>query len=185
MRAALVALILVSPLLADARPITIGAGLGVSHSEVDAEAGLDASRTLNLFGRLGFSRRVAGQLELSRFDTEDGSGASIRTGTAALVVDLVDGGRWVPTLLAGIGLDRSSGPFGDSQSGHHLEGGFGIEYRAEGGFTLGADLRLGGRSLDEDDVVIQNDTPVVFLAGPSRLAAGEYRSARLWLGVRF
>jgi hypothetical protein len=101
----------------------------------------------------------------------------------ALVVDLVDGKRVVPTIIAGVGLDSADDGF-STQRGHHIEGGLGLEYRSPGGFTIGADVRLGGRSVEQDEVVI-NDDDVVFLVGPDRLTEGEYRSARVWLGVRF
>jgi opacity protein-like surface antigen len=164
-----------------ANPVTAGVSLGLAHSAADADVGVDSSRTLGLFGRIGLSSRLSGQLEVSRHSTEDGSNLDIRTGTALLVVDLKSGGRWMPMLMAGAGLDRAEGEF-SSTSGHHFEGGFGLEYRSDGGLTLGADVRLGGRSIDDDDVVIQDD--VVFIA-PSQMREGEYRSARITLGVRF
>lgn len=162
-------------------PVTAGVSVGVSHSLADDEAGLDGSRTLGLFGRLGLTPRLAGQLEVARFDTDDGSGTNIRTGTAALVVDLTTGGkRWVPTLLGGVGIARESHDFGGTTA-RHGEVGLGLEYRGSGGLVIGVDARVGGRILEEQ-VVAQDD--VLFFA-PSRLQGGEYRSARLWAGVRF
>ncbi|MBS1118730.1 MAG: hypothetical protein H6Q90_958, partial [Deltaproteobacteria bacterium] len=125
--------------------ITAGVSLGLSQAKADAQA--DASQTLGLFGRLGLSSRLSGQLELSRYQTDDGSSVDIRTATALLVVDLARRGHWMPTLVAGIGIDDESSGF-SSTSGHHIEGGFGLEYRVDGGLTIGADLRMGGRSLD-------------------------------------
>ena len=175
------ALVLVLPAAAVAGPVTAGVSLGLAQSEADADLGADASQTLGLFGRLGFSSRISGQLEVSQYQTDDGSNVKIRTGTALLVVDLKANGPWMPTLIAGIGLDHAEGEF-SSTSGHHIEGGFGLEYRSTGGFTIGADVRLGGRSIDDGEVVAQDD--VVFFA-PSQLQEGEYRSARITFGVRF
>jgi hypothetical protein len=177
------------PTLADARPIVAGATLGLAQSKVDASD--DASRTLGLFGRLGLTPRLSAQLELQQYRTEDDSYKTLRTWTAALVVDLTAHPRWVPVLLAGAGLDHESYvDGGDAGHGHHFEGGFGIEYRHPGGLTLGADARLGGRSMESDDVIFEGDgkavppTGPVFLV-PSRLAEGEYRSLRLTLAIRF
>jgi len=181
-------LVLALPSAAVAGPITAGVSLGLAQSKADAELGTDSQQTVGLFGRLGFSSRISGQLEVSRYQTDDGTNATIRTGTALLVVDLKDRGPWMPVLVAGIGLDHAVDPSGLSSTtrGHHIEGGLGLEYRSAGGFTLGADVRLGGRSID-DQVVAQDDI-LCFVApcfGPSPLKEGEYRSARVTLGVRF
>jgi hypothetical protein len=73
--------------------------------------------------------------------------------------------------------------------GHHFEGGLGLEYRAQGGLVIGLDVRLGGRSLENSDVVIASpdqSPPIIddgrFVYG---VAEGEYRAARLTAGVRF
>ena len=54
---------------------------------------------------------------------------------------------------------------------HHIEGGFGLEYRADGGFVVSADFRLGGRSID-DEYEVQP------LAGTSRSITRSRRPAR-------
>ena len=167
----------------DARPITVGIGLGVSQSEADSNSGIGASQTLGLWGRLGFSSRVAGQLEVARYSTEDGSDVTIRNATALLVVDLMDRGPWMPILIAGLGLDSADDGF-STTSGHHIEGGLGIEYRSDGGLTVGTDIRLGGRSIDSQPIAL-DDRPGVTLFAPSRLREGEYRAARIVLGIRF
>jgi len=179
------------PALAHANPLTFGAALGLTQSDTDADAGLDATQTLGLWGRLGLSSRVSGQLEVTRFKAESGcdtctfgTKTSIRTGTALLVVDLTDHQTWVPTMSAGIGLDRDDGSF--PTTGHHIEGGFGLEYRGEGGVTLGADLRLGGRSIDPQDVLVGTAGTGIIEFVPARtLQAGGYKSLRVVLGVRF
>jgi hypothetical protein len=175
------------PSLAAANPITAGVHVGVTQSKDDGAAGVDASDTLGLFGRLGFNRRVSGQLEVQKIKTGDGSGVDVRTATASIIIDLTQGNsRLVPTLAAGLGIDSASPQYGSSTDGHHFEGGFGLEYRADGGLTIGAELRLGGRSIDSQDKavpVLEGD--VAYYTPSPGLRDGEYRSARLFLGVRF
>lgn len=191
MRTALALALIAIPSVTSANPITVGASLGLSETKIDSDNGADPTRTIGIFGRLGFSRRVAGQLELMRYKSESGCDTctfgtftDIKTGTASLIVDLTDGGRWVPTLAAGIGLDRDDGSF--PQHGHHIEGGFGVEYRGEGGFTFGIDLRMGGRSIDRDDQLVGlDDAPGRIAFAPTSMQEGEYRSGRVWLGIRF
>lgn len=174
------------PLTATAGPITAGVSLGLAQSKADAQA--DSNQTIGLFGRLAFTSRLAGQLELARYQTDATSNNNMRTGTALLVVDLAESRRWVPTLAAGIGLDRADSgcptcTWEGQTTGHHIEGGLGLEYRAEGGFTLGADLRMGGRSIDHGQLQPLQGGVIAF--APSHFSEGEYRSARVTLGIRF
>src|SRR5687768_10257016 len=134
-----------APSVAAAGPLTAGVNLGLSQSELDGQQGLDPSRTVGLFGRLAFNPRVAGQLEVARVQTGDEySQVNIRSATMSMVVDLGNKGRLVPILVAGIGMDWASNDYGGSSEAHHIEGGLGLEYRAEGGLTIGVDLRMGG-----------------------------------------
>ncbi|NVB85404.1 MAG: hypothetical protein HOV81_43975 [Kofleriaceae bacterium] len=176
------ALVLALPSLADARPITAGVGLGRLQAKADADG--DASDTVQLYGRIGLTRRISGQLELQKI-TLDGTSAVGRTGTALLVVDLGSHPHLVPTMFAGFGIDRGDNGFGGDQTGHHIEGGFGLEYRASGGLVISADLRLGGRSVDQSDEVypLAGVLPLYYPALPMR--EGEYRSARVGVGIRF
>jgi hypothetical protein len=190
--AVVLAPLLALPSLADARPVTAGIQAGVHHDKEDGDD--EGNRTLGLFGRVGLTKRISGQLEVQRIDTDDQywEPTTIRTGTVLLVVDLVDKGRLVPTLKVGAGLDRATTEW-STEDGHHYEGGFGLEYRAEGGFTVGIDLRMGGRSVDNDeeavpvgidDQGVPNDVAPLFADGAG-LREGEYRSARLWFGIDF
>ena len=166
---------------ASAGPITAGLSMGLAESKADASANTDANKTIGLYGRLRFTPRLAGQLELSRINTDD-QNLNIRSGTALLVVDLGSKGALVPILLAGIGVDVATGTY-TSKAAHHIEGGLGLEYRAPGGFTIGVDARMGGRSIDSAAAkgpVLQ----ALYRTSPS-LSEGEYRSARITLGVRF
>lgn len=177
-----------APSVAAAGPLTAGVNLGLSQSALDGEQGVDPSRTVGLFGRLAFNTRIAGQLEVAQIGAGDEyNPVNIRTATASLVVDLGSKGRLVPTLVAGIGYDWASDQYGYSTEAHHIEGGLGLEYRAEGGLTLGVDVRLGGRSLhDQEAIAYPTDVRggVAYIL-PSQLQEGEYRSAQLKLGVRF
>ena len=141
---AILAASLALPSLAAAGPITAGAALG--RIESDNEYDGEANPTQQLFGRIGLTSRLGVQLELQKIED---SNVDIRSGTALLVVELGNtGGRFVPLLVAGLGIDRASSDYYEA-SGSHKEGGLGLEYRADGGLTIGADVRLGGRSVDE------------------------------------
>jgi hypothetical protein len=170
---------LVVPALADARPLTFGVGLGRTQSAVDGDG--QADDTLQLFGRIGLTARLGAQLEVQRI--EDDSNLDNRTATALLVVELGGNGKLVPLLVAGFGVDHVSSDWGYEASGSHKEGGIGLEYRADGGLTIGADLRLGGRSIEQSGEVYPLD--VRALIAPGGLVSGEYRSGRVYAGVRF
>jgi hypothetical protein len=194
MRTWLAALVLAVPSLAVASPpITAGVDLGLAQSKADGDQGADATHTLGLFGRVGFTGRLGAQLELSKIDTGDYSDSTIRKATALLVVELGSRANFYPILLVGIGLDRESSNYGYSRNASHIEGGFGLEYRIPNGLTIGADIRMGGRSIDEEDYAypteggIRKDGQTTTIASytPSSLQEGEYRAARLTLGVRF
>lgn len=176
--APLLVVVLASP--ATARPVTVGVGVGSIEAEQDWDG--EADDTLQVFGRLGLTGRVAGQLELQKIDSSQ-SDVVVRTGTALLVVELGSSGRLVPTLFAGLGIDHAENPYGGSADGNHIEGGFGLEYRVDGGLVIGADVRLGGRSVEQSEDVIL-DASYADLYAPL-LIEGEYRSVRLGVGLRF
>lgn len=187
MRHALAAFVLALPSLAAARPITAGVELGVNAAKASDNTGADPASSVGLFARVGLTPRLAAQLELQRIRVDDGYGntGDLKTGTALLVVELGRSGNLVPLLMVGAGIDRAS-EYDYPNKGTHIEGGFGVEYRATGGFTLGLDARMGGRSIDEDDYAIQDTRAgTALLYAPSPLQAGEYRSARLRFGVSF
>jgi hypothetical protein len=169
------------PAVADARPLTFGVALGRMESDYEHDG--EANPTKQLFGRVGLTKRLGIQLELQKIEDSD---LNIRSGTALLVVELGNlGGRFVPLLVAGIGFDRESSDYVD-ETGSHKEGGLGVEYRADGGLTLGADLRLGGRSVERHyEPGIQPFEDGVALFAPYGMTEGEYRSARLYAAVRF
>ena len=165
------------PALADARPITFGVALGRIESENEFDG--EADSTKQLFGRIGLTSRLSAQLELQKI--EQTTGPHVRSGTALLVVELGNaGGKLVPLLVAGLGIDHASSDDYEA-NGSHKEGGLGLEYRADGDFTIGADVRLGGRSVDEPDYACE----VCTLYYPQYMAEGEYRSARLYAAIRF
>ena len=174
-----------SPALA--APVTAGVAFGLANSQTNADQGGDADTTLGLFGRLDFSSRLAGQLELSKLTIEDdytgNTIGDIRSFSALLLVDVLDRNRFHFTLMIGAGIDQAETEW-DSTDAHHFEGGLGVEYRADGGFTIGADFRLGGRSVDDDDeYYIEGDVPALIYA--PGIDEGEYRAARIYAGVRF
>jgi hypothetical protein len=165
--------------VANARPVTFGVGAGVIDAEQDWDDQSDD--TLQVFGRIGLTARVSGQLELQKIAASQNESVT-RTGTALLVVELGRSGRLVPTMFAGLGIDHGENPYGGAESGSHIEGGFGLEYRLDGGLVLMGDVRLGGRSVDQSDTVIL-DSPMAIYA--PILIEGEYRSARIGVALRF
>jgi hypothetical protein len=183
MRSAAIALALCAvPALADARPITVGASVGRIQSKANADG--DASDTWQVFGRVGLTPRLGAQLEVQKIADPS---LDVRSATALLVVELANNPHLMPLLVAGFGVDKASSPYDSyyDASGTHTEGGFGLEYRFDGGLVIGGDLRLGGRSVDEKYYAQPLEGDVIALYAPSTLAAGEYRSARLYAAIRF
>lgn len=181
--AALVAVIgvaaLLAPLAAEARPLTVGAGAGRIAAERDYDN--QADHTLQVFGRIGVTSRVSGQLELQKI--EGGTNVTVRTGTALIVVEMGQSGHLVPLMFGGLGIDHASSPYG-TQKGSHIEGGFGLEYRFDGGLSLTADVRLGGRAVDQEMTLLADKMPTyVDLYAPT-MVDGEYKSARIGLAIR-
>jgi hypothetical protein len=199
MRLALGLAVTLASSLAVAGPITAGVHLGVDQSKESGLAGEDPNHAVGLFGRIGFTPRLSGQLEIQRIKLANDS-TEVRSVTGLLVVDLSSSKTWVPVLLVGFGADHASssqngyidcidcGGYESSESATHIEGGFGLEYRAAGGLTIGADVRMGGRSMpDEKAVPLAGDVkqPTTALYYASGLDEGEYRSARITMGIRF
>ena len=155
------------------------------------------------------SRRVSGQVEVVRIQSPPPvDDSQVRSGTVMIVVDVRPGGRLVPVIFAGGGLDRVTFFSGDiAMKGRHYEGGVGLEYRADGGLFVGVDVRLGGRSIDNDSLVLDGgvgggevppvDVPRPGAAPPGApppsdpplgipgIAEGEYTAWRLTVGARF
>lgn len=174
--------VLALPSLAAARPFYAGASFGRIQSKANAEG--DASDTVQLFGRVGLTNRLGLQVELQKIEDP---GVDVRGGTALLVVELANNPHWAPILVAGFGIDKASSDYYDA-SGTHTEGGIGLEYRADGGFTIGADVRMGGRSVDENSYCADCLYPQegdILLYPAAGLVEGEYRSARLYAAIRF
>jgi hypothetical protein len=178
----LAVLLLLAPTVAAARPITAGVNAGVIAVRSDPDQ--EANNTLGLFGRVGFSKRISGQLDVMRIETNDDvfTPTTVRSFSASLVVDLMDKGPLIPTLTVTAGLDRATSD-GDTLDGHHYEGGLGLEYRSESGLNIGADVRLGGRSVDQPDYVL--DSGVIAFVPDNAMQEGEYRAFRLTVGVVF
>jgi hypothetical protein len=167
---------------AHAGPLGVGASLGLTQSKADSSA--DPDHTLAIFGRLALNPRLAAQLELAKLDTTDRglNNVDVRSLGGVVVLDLGTG-RFVPILLAGVGLDRASESYGEIDA-HHIEAGIGLEYRSPSGFTLGADARIGDRTIDSDTTIVPLACCTDLWSQPA-LAGGEYRSLRVALGVRF
>ena len=183
MRLALAALLLLAPAVASARPITVGASYGMIQSKADS--GSDPNSQLTAFGRVGLGSSLETGLELQDISAGDNS-TVIRTISGLLLVELGHG-RLMPMLLGGVGIDHSATSYGSTTDAHHFEAGFALEYRADSGLVLGGDLRIGDRSIDSNSNMVYPLSGGVAYRAPatSQLSDGEYRSARLYVGVRF
>jgi hypothetical protein len=178
-RLAYAALILAAA-TASAGPVTVGAGLGITQDQ--ANSSQDPYSTLSAFGRIALTHRFGVELDLAKVNTEPGYSARMITGLA--VLDLGDSIHWVPHIFAGLGYDDANVGYGDYQ-GHHFEGGLGLEYRADGGFTVGARFHLGGRSIDSQPAVYPLACCTDPYYSPNTLQASEYRSLDAYAGIRF
>jgi hypothetical protein len=183
MRIAAVAAAALVPAIAMATPNTVGVGIGVSGG-----LGSDTSNTtdtLDLFGRIGLARRIGLQAEIARYEADATMDSNTRTFTLAVTYDLADTGHWIPMVLGGAGFDWGDTDF-TSENGHHVEAGFALEYRSDDGLTLGADLRVGTRSITVPEV-LENGPPIdgpAFGTGTT-LAAGTYGRARVYAAIHF
>lgn len=184
MRSALLVSLALLPAAARANPITVGASLGVTQSEQAAGQNVDPDDAYGLFGRVALGRMVSVQGEISRTDARNTS--ITRHGENALVVvDLATRGTLVPIVLAGAGLDQADVANSGSVTAHHFEAGLGLEYRSPGGFVAGADVRIGDRTIDSDSTLKILACCTDLQGSPDTLAAGQYRSAHAFVGVRF
>jgi hypothetical protein len=174
--------LLLLPSLAHAERFIVGASAGLQYFDSSPEPATD---TLGLFARARVTPRLGLQAELQRVDA--GQNTSDLRETALLVVELSANPRWAPILVAGGGLEQYS-QYGAQTSAHHLEGGFGLEYRANGGFVIGADARIGGRTIDSqpNQPVLYNSSYALPCCGavPSTTNA-QYYSGRLYVGAAF
>jgi hypothetical protein len=175
--------------VASATPNVLAVGLGY-NSEVDSSSD-DGGYVLDARARAGISDHVGVQVDLDRSSSTN---ADITAATVSATFDLVDHGSWVPMVLAGAGLDWTSG----SQSGEHFEMGGAIEFRAAGGFLLGLDIRLGLRHVDASNAEpvegfgggMTDGTAPAFLpvdpgSNTNSLPSGGYGIARLYAGLHF
>ena len=172
--------VLLAAVTASAGPLTVGAGRGITQDQ--ANSGQDPNSTMSAFGRIALTRRFGVELDLTKVETSPTYSARVITGLA--VLDLGDNVHWVPQIFAGLGYDDANVGYGDIQ-GHHFEGGLGLEYRADGGFTIGARFHLGGRSIDSQPVIETFACCSDPLYSPNTLQASEYRSLDAYAGIRF
>jgi hypothetical protein len=182
MRLAIVAIValVAAPAPALAGPITFGADLGVTQSRVDA--GSSANPTLGAFGRVGVARHLALQLSIARIEMPDGNmmpGIDMKQADAAVITELATG-TIVPFVIVDAGVDRAQWQELRDRVYVHGEIGLGLDWRLAGGLVIGGDVRLGERTL-----VAHSEANVDTYLEPRMLSEGDYRSARLYAGVRF
>ena len=198
MRAALVALVTLSPALASARPITIGATVGEAQSEAEGANNQGPDLTYGLFVRVGITRHIAGQLEVTRINSD--SDYDTRSASLLGVIDLSSGwggarlaGRLVPLVLLGGGEAWGSSALTTTDSyALHLEAGLGLEYRARGGLVIGIDARIGNRWMQTSTATFNPGCACGCCFGPGPgpqedegLWDGQYRSLRTYVGLTF
>jgi hypothetical protein len=187
------AAVLLSPAVASAGPIQIGALFGEAQSETEATGprgptgagpGHGADATYGAFARIGVTRQLAVQLEVSRIESDPT--CDVRTISVLGVVDL--GGGWarglrsrvVPIVLIGAGEAWGSSPnIQGSSNGRDAVAGLGVEYRAANGFVLGFQARLGYRWMQ---TLVNYTNASVEEEG---LYDGQYRSLLVTGGVIF
>jgi hypothetical protein len=166
-----------------ANPLTVCAGLGVTEDQVNSSSSQPENNTLSVFGRYNVTGATALELDLTKIDS--GYGATARAATALVVFDLRSGARLVPQLFVGAGLDRID-DYGTPIDGNHVEAGLGLEYRADGGFTLGARFHLGSRSFDTMAVAVPQTCCLDCCLGSAPTSQStEFRSLDAYAGVRF
>ena len=167
------------------QPSVFGVQGGRVHTAAEADFGIDASDTLGLFFRRGFSHRWALQFDLSKARQDDWS---IVSSTASVMHAFGDSKRLVPMIRGGVGFDTSN-----DTTALHAEAAAVLELRLDGGLVLGADLSIGAR-----------DTPGVYCdyeaaggyepygpqvapdaCGGESVFRSSYRAAKLTLGMAF
>lgn len=174
------AVLAVSSTVSLASPITVGAGAGITQDEVNT--GQDPNISLSIFGRFGVTSRVSAELDITKVGN-DSTGTSARTVTGFAIFDLGSSPHWVPHVFAGLGIDHEALDYGEAD-GHHFEGGLGLEYRATGGFVVGARLHLGGRSIDSQPQIV----PLACcddIYSNAKLNDSEFRTLDAYAGIRF
>ncbi|HEY4058302.1 MAG TPA: outer membrane beta-barrel protein [Kofleriaceae bacterium] len=183
----------VVPSIASAGVVTVGVHAGSLQAEADASNKNDAQSEVGAFGRFALAERFSVQVDLANVSMRDESNLSLTSFTASAVLDLTHGSPLVPVFLVGLGIDHASSDYYDAEA-TRSEIGVGLEYRAKNGFLVGIDARVGNRKIDtEDENYNYADVKGVALVGddsgssnlPSVLSAGQYRSARLYAGLRF
>jgi outer membrane protein with beta-barrel domain len=192
MRLVLAGLVLAAaPAAAD--PVEIGASLGTTQTANDADIGADSLHSVGLYGRLHLLGPIAVQGELGRIQTDDHT--SVRTASLAGVLELGHH-AFVPYLLAGAGVDQVGQSMDSGETYAHVELGLGVQYRVNGGLTIGLDVREGTRKLESSPPPVYampagggdlGAPPIdpVYQNPVSSVSSGEYRSARVTVGIRF
>lgn len=164
---------------ATAGPITVGAGLGITQDE--ASSTQDPFSTLSLLGRLSLGHRLSAEVDITKVNTAQSYSARAVTGLA--VLDLGSNVHWVPQLFVGLGVEGWDAGYGATTLAHHVEGGAGLEYRADGGFSIGARFHIGDREIDSEPKAV----PLACctdLWSPNTLHADQFRSFDLYAAIR-
>ncbi len=185
MRLALL-LVLASVSTAHAGPLMVGVHAGSLQSGSDASAGYQPQSELGAFGRYTVTPRLAAQLGIAQASLRQFDGLSHVAFTGHAILDLMTSSKLVPTVLVGFGVESVSGA-NYAADARRSELGLGLEYRARNGFVVGLDARMGHRSVDGDQMHVFEGpgTDAPELHPPAHLANGNYRSARLVVGLRF
>jgi hypothetical protein len=197
MRIAKLALVVgvgLSPRLAAAGPITVGAMFGETQSQIESESGQGPDRTYGGFIRVAITPHVATQLE----------GVSIKsdpecTVTSATLLAVISGnslgsllnGRFVPIVVLGVGESwgTTSDVTNETDMLVHVVAGIGLEYRARIGLSLGVQARLGQRWMETQYPIYSAPYPPgaggPFLPAYEGLWAGQFRSLLATAGWQF
>ncbi|CAN5794568.1 hypothetical protein BH11MYX2_BH11MYX2_28200 [soil metagenome] len=180
------------PSVASAGFVTVGLHAGSLQSEADATNKNDAQSEVGVFGRFALAERFSLQIDIAEISMRDEANLSLTSFTASGVLDLTQGSQFVPVFLVGLGIDHASSDDYDAEA-TRSEVGLGLEYRAKNGFLVGLDARLGSRKIDTEEwknyavatPYLGDDTGSGAQNQPQVLSPGQYRSARLYVGLRF
>jgi hypothetical protein len=152
------------------------------QTAAEADNGIDASDTLGLFFRRGFSHRWALQFDLSKARQDEWS---IVSSTASVMHAFGDSKRLVPMVRGGVGFDSSA-----DTGAVHAEAAAVLELRLDGGLVLGVDLSIGARNSPGVSCAYEAYDGYEPRVGPDS-CGGEsvfrstYRAAKLTLGMAF
>jgi len=154
-------------------------GFGAEVGRVQARSG-PVGNSRGVFGRLSLLGPLDLQLDVAKTEYSDLERRDTRYG-AGLRLEPFHLGKWLPALIAGLGVLDIDTPAWQGQLGYR-ELGLGLVYELNKHVRLELDLRQG-----RQDVLVQskNQAPVPEMVLPADGSGQEYRSGSLGLSIDF